>query len=182
MGFMDALLNAWNGVKSFVGNIATPVGNTWRGLGSSWFNANNVAREDWQRAEQSADLQLQRDLAMQAYSNEFNAQQAELQRDYETEMANTQYQRAVEDMKKAGINPIMALSNGGNDIPTGSSATASSARSGGSNYHGSSINDPLANIVAITAGLLTKGKSKAGSISQTFNNKGELVRSTITSR
>ena len=45
-------------------------------------------------------------------------------------MSSTAYQRAVEDMKKAGINPILAFANGGASTPGGSAGTISGASIG----------------------------------------------------
>lgn len=56
---------------------------------------------------------------------EYNAQEAEKQRQWQEHMANTQYQRAVQDMIKAGINPILAASYGISGAGVGSGATAS---------------------------------------------------------
>ena len=56
--------------------------------------------------------------------NEFNATEAEKQRQYETEMSNTAYQRAYEDMRKAGLNPNLAGGQGGASTPSGSAATS----------------------------------------------------------
>lgn len=42
----------------------------------------------------------------------YNAEQARLQREWQEQMANTVYQRSVADMKKAGINPILAAGMG----------------------------------------------------------------------
>ncbi len=58
-------------------------------------------------------------------ANAFNAAEAQKNRDWQEKMSNTSYQRAVTDMKKAGINPILAAQNGGAN--TGSGATASAA-------------------------------------------------------
>ncbi len=59
----------------------------------------------------------------------FQAHQAELNRQWETEMSNTAYQRAVVDMKEAGLNPILALASSAS-TPTGYSVSGSSASSG----------------------------------------------------
>lgn len=54
----------------------------------------------------------------------FNAHQAELNRTYQTEMSNTAYQRTVTDMKAAGLNPMLAYSQGGASTPGGATASA----------------------------------------------------------
>ena len=58
-------------------------------------------------------------------ANAFNAYQAQLNRDFQTDMSNTAYQRQVSDMSKAGLNPMLAyMKGGGATTPTGSSASA----------------------------------------------------------
>lgn len=130
-----------------------PVGNTYRGLGSDWFNNRNIAAEDWQRAEQSANNAMYRDLYLQnamnkytsgenALSREFNSREAQKDRDWQERMSNTSYQRVVEDLKLAGLNPILAYDNGGASTPSGSSASSSpsvssAGRSSGRNVQGS---------------------------------------------
>lgn len=59
---------------------------------------------------------------------EFNAEQRRINREWQERMSNTQYQRAVADMKRAGLNPALAYQQGGAGTPSGASAT-SSARS-----------------------------------------------------
>lgn len=54
----------------------------------------------------------------------FNAQQAQLNRDFQTEMSNTAYQRAMGDMRAAGLNPMLAYQQGGASTPSGSTASA----------------------------------------------------------
>lgn len=60
---------------------------------------------------------------------EFNAKQAQIQREWQEQMANTQYQRAVNDMSKAGLNPILAVTGGGvgTGVPGGATASVGGA-------------------------------------------------------
>lgn len=60
----------------------------------------------------------------------FNSTEAMKDREWQEHMSNTAYQRAVEDMKKAGLNPILAFQNGGASTPGGSAGTISGASMG----------------------------------------------------
>lgn len=60
----------------------------------------------------------------------YNSAEALANRNWQERMSNTAYQRAVEDMRKAGINPILAYANGGASTPGGSGATITGASMG----------------------------------------------------
>lgn len=55
-------------------------------------------------------------------SNKAMAEQASRQMDFQEAMSNTAYQRSMADMKKAGLNPILAAKLGGASTPPGAMA------------------------------------------------------------
>jgi hypothetical protein len=58
-----------------------------------------------------------------AQANASNAANVDKQIAFQKQQGETQYQRAVEDMKKAGLNPALAYQQGGNQAMQGAAAT-----------------------------------------------------------
>jgi len=57
-----------------------------------------------------------------------SAANAREQMDFQERMRATQYQTAIDDMKKAGLNPMLAYSQGGAGVPTGAAGSVSTAK------------------------------------------------------
>lgn len=61
-----------------------------------------------------------------ASDREWAEQQAQKQMDYQERLSNTSYQRAIADMRKAGLNPALAYHQGGATTAQGAQASTSS--------------------------------------------------------
>lgn len=87
----------------------------------------------------------------------YNSAEAQKNRDWQERMSNTRYQRAVEDMKKAGINPILAYRNGGAEVPGGRARTSRGSSIGqermASSFGISGLAEGMGQIVGALEGL-----------------------------
>lgn len=88
-------------------------------------DANAFTQSMWNQAADYNTKMFERQM-------EFNAQQAEINRKFQKEMDSTKYQRAIKDMKAAGLNPILAVTNGISASGAGGSTASVSAPQMGS--------------------------------------------------
>lgn len=102
--------------------------------------------------------------AMSQYSNDFNAEQAQKQRDFEERMSNTAYSRSVNQLRELGMNPYLALTSGmAASTPSGASA---SAVGGSASSHTRAVgaygSQRLLSSIAATVGMIASSGASLG--------------------
>ena len=124
-------MGLFSGILGTLGTVfGGPIGGAIGGLAGGLFEGD--------RAEEGVRDQNNANSAQAASTNAFNAEEARLQREFNsaetvknrdwlTDMSNTSWQRGVADMQSAGLNPMLAYSQGGAGTPGSSAASGSSA-------------------------------------------------------
>lgn len=96
-----------------------------------------------------------------ALARQFNASEAAENRRWQEGMSNTAYQRAMRDMRSAGLNPMLAFQQGGASTPGGAAASGPSASGTPSRSENSLryVGEGLALTASSAMGMLKDAKS-----------------------
>lgn len=157
---MDPLTGA-----ALIASATSLYGQSQQNAANANLNAENMAFQNWQNWK----------------SRRFNKQEAKKNREFQESMfnsaqkfnqrqSNTQVQRQMRDMKKAGINPILAGQYGGN------SAQQMSAPSGATASSGSGGGIGMIPMESLTEGMVSSARSAAETILDAKKTSAETRR------
>ena len=106
-------------------------------------------------------------------ANRASAAQAQAQMDFQERMRKTQYQTAIEDMQKAGLNPMLAYQQGGAGTPSGAMGQVTTAKVG--NAIGSALQGYQA-MSMNNADLELKDATTKGTTAQTIKTEADTIK------
>lgn len=135
------------------------------GFDSSYMDFYRELQDDAISAQLEADAQnrlFQQQSA--AAANAFSASEAQKNRDWQEMMSNTAYQRSMADMKAAGLNPILAYSNGSASTPGGSSAAGVAAAGSSHSLNTDVLSSLVSNLVGSSARIASSTISSVGNL------------------
>lgn len=123
--------------------------------------------KNWESNQAQKQMEFQNNSNAKAMA--FSAQQAQISRDFEERMSNTAHQREIQDLIKAGLNPVLSATKGAS-TPNSTSASGVSSSGAKGNSDGGMVqmfNQMVSAIINQATALNTTSMSNMTALQQT---------------
>lgn len=160
-GIGDFFKGAWNDITTGFGKIGSGLDNVMTGdrdFERTQKQAQLMNEFSAEEAKKARDFSQAERIASQLY----NTAEAEKNRQWQTQMSNTAFQRQIKDLKNAGYNPLGLI--GGSGATVGSSATA----------HSQAGSSPSANATGVP--YMHSASNVGGTISMLVSSASQLAK------
>lgn len=157
-------------VNNVINKVNSSSSNSGYGTYSSAVN-NSDTNSILSQVSQLAEYNTAKSIEIMREQNQFNHDEAELDRNWQEQMSNTAHQREVKDLLSAGLNPILSANNSG--ASTGSGAQASASQNAQVDTSASGV--PLA---LATSAMQAKASIAAAQASASAQIKSAQIAST----